>query len=134
MDAELKYIGSIGTPYKTLSDCPRNVRPDGPICTITVNEDYIEGLTGLVPEQQILILYWFDKAKRTPMIQRPGNNPDADPRGTFALRSPHRPNPIAAAVLPIVEISGNVITVRGLDCLDGTNLLDIKPAIGFEKR
>jgi tRNA (Thr-GGU) A37 N-methylase len=53
--------------------------------------------------------------------------------GTFALRSPHRPNPIAAAVLPIEAIDGNRVAVRGLDCLDGTSLLDIKPAVRSER-
>ncbi|GAL31788.1 uncharacterized conserved protein [Vibrio maritimus] len=50
-------------------------------------------------------------------------------KGTFALRTPHRPNPIGAAVVPIIALKGNVIIVRGLDCLTGTALLDIKPAI-----
>ncbi len=53
-------------------------------------------------------------------------------KGTFALRSPHRPNPIGAAVIPIESIDEGVIKVRGLDCLDGTPLVDIKPAIYFE--
>ena len=52
--------------------------------------------------------------------------------GTFALRSPHRPNPIAVAVLPIVAIDSGSVSVRGLDCLNGTHLLDIKPAIMHE--
>ena len=52
--------------------------------------------------------------------------------GTFALRSPHRQNPIAAAVLPIDAIDSGCVSVRGLDCLNGTYLLDIKPAIMHE--
>ena len=54
---------------------------------------------------------------------------DGSAVGTFALRSPHRPNPVVAAVLPIVQISQGSVTVRGLDCLNGTALIDIKPAI-----
>jgi tRNA (Thr-GGU) A37 N-methylase len=49
--------------------------------------------------------------------------------GTFSLRSPHRPNPIGAATLPIEKIEKGIVTVKGLDCLDGTSLIDIKPAI-----
>ena len=54
--------------------------------------------------------------------------------GTFALRSSHRPNPIGAAVVKIKSISGSIIVVRGLDCLTGTLLLDIKPAMSTESR
>jgi tRNA (Thr-GGU) A37 N-methylase len=50
------------------------------------------------------------------------------PSGTFALRSPARPNPIASSVVELVSVEGNVVTVRGLDCLDGTPLIDLKPA------
>jgi tRNA (Thr-GGU) A37 N-methylase len=49
------------------------------------------------------------------------------PRGTFALRSPVRPNPIALAAVELIGIEGSVLTVRNIDCIDGTPLIDIKP-------
>jgi tRNA (Thr-GGU) A37 N-methylase len=67
----------------------------------------------------------MDKARRDLVLQAPRHY--AEQRGTFALRSPVRPNPIAASVVRLVGIAGNTLSVVGLDCLDGTPLLDIKP-------
>ena len=85
---------------------------------------------GLSVGQRILILYWFEQVDRA--ILRQHSRRTGELAGIFALRTPNRCNPIGAAVLPIVKIEGNVITVHGLDCLDGTPLLDIKPAMSTE--
>jgi tRNA-Thr(GGU) m(6)t(6)A37 methyltransferase TsaA len=127
MKAELEFIGHIETPYKTLDDCPRNYDPSGPECTLVIDPQYEEALLGLEAGVEILVLYWFDRADRDLLRQSPRHV--AGTKGTFALRSPHRPNPIGATVTKIESISGNQIAVRGLDCLDGTPLLDIKPAM-----
>jgi len=125
MDKRLTFIGEIRTPYETLDQCPRNVQPDGPLCRLVLDNNFKEGLEGLLPGQQILILYWFDGVDRT-LTRQPARGTGA-PMGTFALRSPHRPNPIGAAVLIIEDIDETQVMVRGLDCLDRTPLLDIKP-------
>lgn len=126
MTFHINPIGHIKTPYTDTSRCPRNIQPDGPICEIMLDKAYHSGLTGLEVGQYILILYWFENVDREIMQQEVK---DGSLVGTFALRSPYRPNPIAAAVLPIENISQGRITVRGLDCLSGTPLIDIKPAI-----
>lgn len=130
MTAELTFIGHIKTPYETLEDCPNNIRPDGPECQIVLDPKYHQGLTGLGPGQTILVLYWFEGVDRSRNLQERRGRADSELIGTFALRSPHRPNPVAAAMVPIQSINNGQITVRGLDCLDGTKLLDIKPAMG----
>ena len=127
MTATLRYIGQIRTPYRTLAECPRNTDPDGPVCQLLVHPDFAEGLTGLRAGDYVLVLYWLDRADRDVLLQTRGN--DDGQQGVFALRSPHRPNPIGAAVVRIERIADGGIDVRGLDCLDGTPLLDIKPAI-----
>jgi len=123
-------IGHISTPYQTIDDCPRNLMTDGPPCRINVADEFADGLYGLDPGARILILYWLDQATFTSLIQT--SRRSGETRGIFALRTPARPNPIAAAVVTIDDISGNEIIVRGLDCLDGTPLLDIKPAMNNE--
>ena len=130
MKATLKSIGHINTPYQSIEDCPNNVDIDGPLCQLVIHDEYLEGLSGLQPNQKILILYWFENTDRVATIQKSRNSGEL--RGTFALRSPHRPNPIGAAILPIETIEKGVVSVKGLDCLDGTHLLDIKPAIKLE--
>ena len=84
-------------------------------------------MSGLVSGQKVLILYWFENINRAKIQQ--GSGSTGEMIGTFALRSPHRPNPIGVAVVPIEKIEKNVVFVKGLDCLNGTHLLDIKPAI-----
>jgi len=123
----LNPIGRIRTPYKTLEDCPKNVDPEGPLCELIIEANYVEGLLGLTQGQEILILYWFDGVDRN--ITSHLSRKYGGQRGVFAMRTPTRPNPIAAAVVSIDTIDGNRLFVKGLDCLDGTPLLDIKPAI-----
>lgn len=130
MSATVKYIGHINTPYKTIEDCPNNIDLNGPLCRLELDEEFRNGLTGLQPGQNILILYWFENTDRNELVVSSDN--DGEPIGTFALRSPNRPNPIVAATLPIESIADGVVSVRGLDCLNGTPLLDIKPAILLE--
>ena len=127
---ECVVIGEIRTPYKRLSDCPRTVHENPAICTLLLEPAYVDGLLGLERESHVLVLYWLDQARRD-RLRRP-ERPDREDLGVFALRTPHRPNPIAAIVVPLVEIRGNEVDVRGLDCLDGTPLLDIKRAVFFD--
>ena len=130
MTAELLIIGHIETPYHDLAACPRNIDPSGPECRLILGPDYVDGLLGLEAGQTILILYWLEGGDRQRLRQH--SRRTGEYAGVFALRSPHRPNPIGAAVLPIVRVETNTVVVRGLDCLDGTALLDIKPAIQAE--
>jgi tRNA (adenine37-N6)-methyltransferase len=71
------------------------------------------------------VLYWLHLSRRDLLLQSPRN--DGSTRGTFALRSPARPNPIGTSIVTLVRVEGSALLVRGLDCLDGTPLLDIKP-------
>ncbi|RDE25194.1 S-adenosylmethionine-dependent methyltransferase [Motiliproteus coralliicola] len=135
MPAQLIAIGQIRTPFLRLDQCPRNIQPDGPQCQLQLNPPYWDELRGLKPGQLILILYWLGAARpevghaKAQQVRWQRSESDSDPHGVFSLRTPIRPNPIGAAVVPIDRIDEGCITVIGLDCLDGTVLLDIKPAI-----
>ncbi|MCJ2066341.1 tRNA (N6-threonylcarbamoyladenosine(37)-N6)-methyltransferase TrmO [Methylobacterium sp. J-088] len=124
-DAGLVYIGRIHTPWTDRLACPRQGRSDGPICRIELFEPWGAALDGLAKFAWIEVLYWLDASRRDLVRQSPANN--GSTRGTFALRSPVRPNPIGTSIATLVAIEGNILTVRGLDCLDGTPLLDLKP-------
>lgn len=126
----LTFIGHIETPYETQSDCPYNVNPGGPECRIVVDPAFTAGLTGLAAGDRILVLYWLDRAKRDkPLV---GVRRSGKVGGAFAARTPNRPNPIGAAVVTVEALEGPVVTVRGLDCVTGTPLLDLKPALRAE--
>jgi tRNA-Thr(GGU) m(6)t(6)A37 methyltransferase TsaA len=124
-DAGVYFIGHIRTPWHTRSECPKNGRESETPCTIQLDARYAAGLKDVESSSHLLILYWMDKARRDLVLQSPRHY--AAQRGTFALRSPVRPNPIAASVVKLVSGEGNTLTVVGLDCLDGTPLIDIKP-------
>jgi tRNA-Thr(GGU) m(6)t(6)A37 methyltransferase TsaA len=126
-------IGSIHTPYKRMEDCPsrhnRNVRLPG---KIRLAPDYAPGLAGFKVGDRALVLYWLHLARRD-MVQLPVREGVRDkPVGVFTLRTPPRPNPIAATVVEILAVRDGELHVLGLDCLDGTPLLDIKNARFYE--
>jgi len=124
-DAGLYFIGRIRTPWKERKDCPKNARESDAVCTIEVDPAFAAALKGVETCSHMLVLYWMDRARRDLVIQAPRHY--GEPRGTFALRSPVRPNPIAASVVKLVKIDGTHLSVVGLDCRDGTPLVDLKP-------
>ena len=124
-DAHLLFIGRIRTPWTSRLVAPRQGRPDGPLCRIEVFEPWVAALDGLQAYERIEVLYWLHLSRRDLVMQSPAN--DGRSRGTFALRTPVRPNPIGTSIARLVGIEGATVLVRGLDCLDGTPLLDIKP-------
>ncbi|HEY7384389.1 MAG TPA: tRNA (N6-threonylcarbamoyladenosine(37)-N6)-methyltransferase TrmO [Beijerinckiaceae bacterium] len=124
-DAGVFFIGRIGTPWRSRRDCPKNSAESDAVCTIALDPRYGEGLKDLETASHVIVLYWMDRAPRNLVLQKPHHY--GETRGVFALRSPARPNPIALSVAELVSIEGPRLKVRGLDCLDGTPLLDLKP-------
>ena len=124
-DAALTFIGRIRTPWSRREDCPRQGAPDGPECRVVVDPPWLPALEGIEACERIELLYWLHQSRRDLVRQAPGHH--GEPRGTFALRSPIRPNPIGTALVTLVRRDGAELVVRGLDCVDGTPLLDIKP-------
>ena len=126
-EAGIYFIGVIHTPWKTRQECPKRGDPEGPVCTITVDERWQKGLAGISRHKRIQVLYWMHQARRDLVLQTPFQR---ETTGTFALRSPVRPNPIASSLVDLIGVDENVLQVRGLDCLDGTPLIDLKPEYG----
>lgn len=124
-DAALQFIGIVRTPWKSREECPRQGKPDGPSCRIEIFAPWAEALRGIEKYSEIEVLYWLDRARRDLVLQNPARTGDLT--GTFALRSPARPNPIGTSLVRLLSADGSVLSVRGLDCVDGTPLLDIKP-------
>ena len=124
-DASVYFIGRIHTPWTRREDCPKNARESNAVCAIAVDPRWREALSGVETCTHLLVLYWMDRARRDLVRQVPRHL--GEPRGTFALRSPVRPNPIAASVVRLVSMTGCTLSVVGLDCLDGTPLIDLKP-------
>ena len=124
-DAGVYFLGRIRTPWKERKDCPKNARESDAVCTVELDPRWQDGLKDVETCTHLVLLYWMDKAPRNLVRQVPGRY--GVEHGTFALRSPARPNPIAMSVVRLVRVEGPTLSVVGLDCLDGTPLLDIKP-------
>jgi tRNA-Thr(GGU) m(6)t(6)A37 methyltransferase TsaA len=124
-DASLYYVGRIHTPWKQRKDCPKNARESEAVCTIEVDERWAPALKDVESCSHLVVLYWMDRSRRDIVLQVPRHY--GEQRGTFSLRSPARPNPIAMSVVRLLKVEGNKLSVVGLDCLDGTPLLDLKP-------
>ncbi len=124
-DASLYYIGRIQTPWKQRKDCPKNARESEAVCTIEVDARWAPALKDVESCSHLVVLYWMDRSRRDIVLQVPRHY--GEQRGTFSLRSPARPNPIAMSVVRLLKVEGNKLSVVGLDCLDGTPLIDLKP-------
>jgi tRNA-Thr(GGU) m(6)t(6)A37 methyltransferase TsaA len=124
-DASLYYIGRINTPWRERKDCPKNARESQEVCTIEVDPRWALALKDIESCTHLVVLYWMDRSRRDIVLQVPRHY--GEQRGTFSLRSPARPNPIAMSVVRLLKVEGPKLAVVGLDCLDGTPLLDLKP-------
>jgi len=130
-DAGVVFIGRIRTPWSR-GNCPRNIaaaREQMASATIELDRRFAPALAGLKPGQPLLLLYWMHNARRDLLLQAPKHV--AEPRGTFALRSPNRPNTIAASCVTLLAVDPHTGTLEidAIDCFDGTPLVDIKPWI-----
>ncbi|HEX2511908.1 MAG TPA: tRNA (N6-threonylcarbamoyladenosine(37)-N6)-methyltransferase TrmO [Xanthobacteraceae bacterium] len=124
-DAEVYFVGRIRTPWTRRDDCPKNARESDAVCRIEVDPRWAPALKDVETCSHLVVLYWMDKARRDLVLQVPQHY--GEQRGTFALRSPARPNPIALSVVRLLKVEGTQLLVQGLDCLDDTPLIDIKP-------
>jgi tRNA-Thr(GGU) m(6)t(6)A37 methyltransferase TsaA len=122
---EINPIGFVNSPYKKSSDAPRQGRNSDILSQIIIYDQYSDGLDGVDRYSHLIILYWLDRADG-PLLKviPPGHTKE---RGVFSTRAPSRPNHIALCVVDLVECQDNVLTVRGLDALDNSLVIDIKP-------
>ncbi|MGD9677706.1 MAG: tRNA (N6-threonylcarbamoyladenosine(37)-N6)-methyltransferase TrmO [Vulcanibacillus sp.] len=125
---ELKPIGVITSSYNTKGEAPRQGRLSDEIQEIKIYQEYVEGLEGIDNNEYIIILYWQDKSDRSKLITKTPTSGNEE-RGVFSSRSPNRPNPIAFCIAQILETSKDMLLVKGLDALNGSYVLDIKPYI-----
>jgi tRNA-Thr(GGU) m(6)t(6)A37 methyltransferase TsaA len=125
VDAAILFIGRVRTPWTNRLECPRQGRADGPTCRIELDPPWDLGLDHVAEFERLEVLYWLHESRRDLILQSPRS--DGAARGVFSLRTPARPNPIGTSIVQLVKVEGPVLFVRGLDCLDGTPLVDLKP-------
>ncbi|MCO5947638.1 tRNA (N6-threonylcarbamoyladenosine(37)-N6)-methyltransferase TrmO [Mucilaginibacter flavidus] len=130
MDAKIKYIGKINSALKTIEDCPLQGNENAPDAEVIIYPEFIEGIKDLKSGAEILLLTWLHAADRSVIKCYPRNNIDAPVVGVFSTRSRARPNPIGIHPVTVIDLSAEgVIKVAGLEALDQTPVIDIKPLL-----
>jgi tRNA (adenine37-N6)-methyltransferase len=122
---ELTVIGIVKSPYENRGEAPHQGRNQEELSQIIIQPEFEEGLEGVEKYHQLFILYWFDRAEDPLLKVVPHGR--AQKRGIFSTRAPPRPNAIGLTLVDLVKRDGPVLTVRGLEALDGSPVLDIKP-------
>ena len=127
MNPTLQYIGAVKSKLKNIEDCPRQADEDAPEASVLIYPEFATGIKDLKPGDEILLLTWLHMGDRTTLETRPRNNPDAELTGIFSTRSPDRPNPVGIHSVKVISIADGEIKVDGLEVLDQTPVIDIKP-------
>ena len=128
IEIQIQPIGIIHSDYTEMKGTPiQSVFSEDKEGWIEIYPEYQEGLKDLEAFQRIWLIYWLDKAPRLPLVVKPYL--DKTPHGVFAVRSPCRPNPIGLSSVLLISCSGSRLVFKGVDILEGTPLLDIKPYV-----
>jgi len=133
MKHEFKHIGYIRSPYETVESIPIQAYMSDTEGSVEVLEEYGDGLKDIEGFSHIILVYIFHESMKYSLHVRPYL--DIEERGLFATRHPERPNPIGISIVKLVKRKGNILRIKGMDVIDGTPLLDIKPYVPrFDER
>lgn len=122
----IEPIGVARTPYQTPSEAPHQGFADDTEATIEIFEPYRQELEGLELVHRITVLYWAHLVDRS-------RNKESDGDGAFSRRGPSRPNPINLCTCLVLSVEGPEIQVTGLDAVDGSPVIDVKPTLQAER-
>ena len=122
----MRPIGYVSSPYKTTSDVPRGLgAKHEAVGELKLLSEFEPGLTDIEGFSHLYVIWAFDRSEGFNLVGKPPT--DNREHGVFATRSPYRPNPIGLTVVELTGREGTVLKVKGVDMLDGTPILDIKP-------
>lgn len=129
---ELAPIGRVSSPLTDLAAAPKQGDEGAPEAWIVLSPAVAAGLEGIAAGDELVVLTWLDRASRNVLRVHPRGDASRPPQGVFATRSPDRPNPIGLHRVEVAEIDGTRLRVRGLEAIDGTPVLDLKPVLSEE--
>ena len=122
---QLQEIGVVHNDYKNLTDIPRQGRMSEEVSEIEIHPAFTDGLLKIEQNKYLIVLYWAHLAKRDLLKTIPTASKEI--HGVFASRSPGRPNPLSLCIAELIAREGTILRVKGLDALDGSSIIDIKP-------
>jgi tRNA-Thr(GGU) m(6)t(6)A37 methyltransferase TsaA len=126
----LRPIGRIRSPLRSREEAPRQGAAGAPDAWLEVDPAYARGLAGIAAGDEVVVVTWLDRAERDVLEVHPRGDPAAPLAGVFATRSPDRPNPLGLHRVTVREIAGTRLRIGPIEALDGTPVVDLKPAIG----
>lgn len=122
-------IGRVRSAYHTRAQAPRQGPEAGGEATIIIDEKWIEGLRDIAAGQDLWVICFMEPKEEPHMRVHPRGDPSQPKRGVFSTRAPVRPVSLSLTLVRVLSREGNVLRVRGLDMLDGTAVLDLKPYV-----
>jgi tRNA-Thr(GGU) m(6)t(6)A37 methyltransferase TsaA len=122
-------VGRVESPLTELDLAPRQGDEGAPDAWLVFDERYAESARDLRPGAEILLLTWLDRADREVQVVHPRGDLSRPEQGVFSTRSPHRPNPIGLHRVTVIEAAGLRLRVSGLEAIDGTPIVDVKPVL-----
>jgi tRNA-Thr(GGU) m(6)t(6)A37 methyltransferase TsaA len=129
---ELMPIGRVESPLTDLGSAPKQGDEGAPDAWLVFDDSVLEALDGIAAGDQVIVLTWLDRANRDVLRVHPRGDVSRAPQGVFSTRSPHRPNPIGLHRVEVVSIDGSRVLVRNLEAVDGTPIVDLKPALSSD--
>jgi tRNA-Thr(GGU) m(6)t(6)A37 methyltransferase TsaA len=126
---EVTPIGIVESPLTNPATAPKQGHEGAPEAWLAFEPAVLDGLEGLRPGDQVIVLTWLDRARRDVLRVHPRDDVTNPMQGVFNTRSADRPNPIGLHQVEILEIDGPRVRVRNLEAVDGTPVLDVKPVI-----
>ncbi|HEX3292118.1 MAG TPA: tRNA (N6-threonylcarbamoyladenosine(37)-N6)-methyltransferase TrmO [Solirubrobacterales bacterium] len=129
---EVRAVGRVESPLDEMESAPRQGDEGAPDVWIEFDPDVLDALVGVEPGDRVVILSWLDRADREVLTVHPRGDASRPPTGVFATRSHHRPNPVGLHPVEVLEIEGPRVKVSGLEALDGTPVIDVKPVLEGE--
>jgi tRNA-Thr(GGU) m(6)t(6)A37 methyltransferase TsaA len=130
MTPTLEPVGRVQSPLTDPADAPKQGFEGAPEAELVLEPDVLEALDGIEPGARVIVLTWLDRARRDVLRVHPRDDPSNPMRGVFSTRSADRPNPIGLHEVEVLAIEGNRVRVSGLEAVDGTPVLDLKPVLG----
>jgi tRNA-Thr(GGU) m(6)t(6)A37 methyltransferase TsaA len=126
----LRQIGIVESGLTDPSTAPRQADEGAPAATIVVDDELVAALAGIAVGDDLVVITWLDRARRDTLAVQPRGDRRRRPRGVFATRSPDRPNPLGLHQVEVLAIDGPRLEVSGIEAVDGTPVVDIKPVLG----
>jgi tRNA-Thr(GGU) m(6)t(6)A37 methyltransferase TsaA len=130
IDFTVRPIGRVASPLTSTADAPRQGDEGAPDAYLILDSDVQAGLDGIATGDEIIVLCWLHEADRSVLTVHPRGDLSRPEQGVFNTRSASRPNPIGLHRVRVLAVDGGRVQVSGLEAIDGTPIVDLKPVLG----